>query len=350
MLKVHVPVEKPYDVLIGSGLMQKAGTLLRGVIAPCRAAVISDDTVDALYGDKMQESLQNAGYTVCRMHFKPGEEHKNLHTYADIMEFLCAQQLTRSDVIVALGGGVVGDTAGFAAATYLRGVRFVQVPTTLLAMVDSSVGGKTAVDLRHGKNLCGAFWQPSLVLCDTDTLQTLPRETYTDGLAECFKHGVLRDEKLFALLQRQDGDICEIVARNVRIKAEYVAQDERDTGARQQLNLGHTLGHALEKLSGYTLTHGQAVAVGTVYAAKIACRLGICDQSVPARIEAAVTGAGLPAKAAYPAREIARAALNDKKRRGDTLSMVLPEAIGRCRLQDVRIDTLEDVISLGVDA
>lgn len=352
MKTVHVQTEKAYDVLIGSGLMEQAGECLSRVAAPCRAAIITDDTVDALFGEKVQLSLQNTGFSVCRMHFEQGEKNKNLQTYAQIMTFLAEREITRSDIIVALGGGVVGDTAGFAAATYLRGIRFIQMPTTLLAMVDSSVGGKTAIDLDCGKNLCGAFWQPSLVVCDTDALHTLPEKIYKDGLAECFKHGVLRDEKLFELLKNTDArmNINEIVARNVQIKAEYVAQDEHDTGLRQQLNLGHTLGHALEKLSNYAITHGQAVAIGMVYAARIAQKLQLCDAAVPERIAAALRSAGLPTQAAFSAQEIARVALGDKKRRGNTLRMVLPEKIGCCRLQDVPVDALQEVIALGVEA
>ena len=352
MHTVSVKTGKPYEVLIDSGLLHQAGKLIARVISPCRAAVITDDTVDALYGEKVQESLQKSGFNVCRTHFPHGEAHKNLHTYMQLMDFLCENQITRSDIIVALGGGVVGDTAGFAAATYLRGVRFVQIPTTLLAMVDSSVGGKTAVDLPHGKNLCGAFWQPSLVICDTDTLKTLPGQTYIDGLAECIKHGVLKDESLFDLLAAQDAreNINEIVARNVAIKAEYVMQDERDTGLRQQLNLGHTLGHAVEKLSNFSTTHGQAVAVGMVYAARIAEKLNLCDASVPVRIEQALRHVGLPVSAPYSAQDIARVALGDKKRMGNVIHMVLPQKIGACCLHDVSIDTLQSIISLGVDA
>ena len=354
-MNVHVvPVNtgRPYEVLIGSGLLEHAGALLDGKLAPCRAAIVTDDTVDALYGEKVQFSLQKCGFTVCRMHFAHGEVHKNLQTYMQVLSFLCENQITRSDLVIALGGGVVGDVAGFAAATYLRGVRFVQVPTTLLAMVDASVGGKTAIDLPQGKNLCGAFWQPALVVCDTDALKTLPENILTDGLAECFKHGVLQDESLFNLLQTQDfwPNINEIVARNVRIKAEFVTQDERDTGVRQQLNLGHTLGHAVEKLSGFTVSHGQAVAIGMAYAAHIAQKLHLCDETVPARIEHALKAAGLPIKAPYSAQEIAAVALGDKKRMGDVIHMVLPLAIGACTLHDVPVDTLRDVISLGVDA
>lgn len=352
MHTVSVQTGKPYEVLIGSGLLSEAGALIQKVIKPCRAAIITDDTVDALYGDRMECSLQSAGFTVCRTHFPHGEENKNLHTYMQLMDFLCEHQITRTDIIVALGGGVVGDTAGFAAATYLRGVRFVQIPTTLLAMVDSSVGGKTAVDLPHGKNLCGAFWQPTLVVCDTDTLNTLPEETYTDGLAECLKHGVLRDESLFELLATQDArrNIGEIVARNVAIKADYVMQDELDTGLRQQLNLGHTLGHAVEKLSRFTITHGQAVAIGMAYAARIAAQLKLCDSDVPSRIENALHHVGLPTAAPFGAEEIARVALGDKKRMGDVIHMVLPLRIGTCTLHDVHVNTLKDIISLGVDA
>lgn len=350
MHKVHVQASRPYDVLIGNHL--DAGALIGQVIAPCRAAIVTDDTVDALYGEKVQLSLQKAGFSVCKMHFAAGEAHKNLQTYAQVLDFLCKNHLTRSDLIVALGGGVAGDIAGFAAATYLRGVRFVQLPTTLLAMVDASVGGKTAIDLPQGKNLCGAFWQPSLVVCDTDTLKTLPANTLTDGLAECFKHGILRDESLFHLLETQNiwQNIEEIVARNVRIKAEFVAQDERDTGIRQQLNLGHTLGHAIEKLSNYALSHGQAVAIGMAYAARIAHRLQLCDETVPSRIERALTAAGLPVSAPFSAEEITAVALGDKKRAGDVLHMVLPLSIGACTLHNVPVGMLKDVIALGVDA
>jgi len=350
MQTVSIQATRPYDVLIGSGILAHAGEMIKSVISPCRAAVITDDTVDALYGDKVKETLQKSGFSVCKMCFPHGEEHKNLQTYARLMDFLCENQITRTDIIVALGGGVVGDTAGFAAATYLRGVRFVQLPTTLLAMVDSSVGGKTAVDLPRGKNLCGAFWQPSLVVCDTDTLKTLPRQTFADGLAECFKHGVLRDKELFEALSSGKYDINEIVARNVRIKAEYVMRDERDTGLRQHLNLGHTLGHAVEKLSNFTMTHGQAVAIGMVYAARMAEKRGVCDGSVPARIEKALVRAGLPVASPYSAQDIARVALSDKKRVGDVIRMVLPIRIGECMLQDVDVRLLEEIISLGVEA
>lgn len=352
MHTVPVKTGKPYEVLIGSGILDQAGEMILKVIKPCRAAIITDDTVDALYGKRVEESLKKAGFSVYRTHFAHGEENKNLHTYMQLMDFLCESQITRTDIIVALGGGVVGDTAGFAAATYLRGVRFVQVPTTLLAMVDSSVGGKTAVDLPHGKNLCGAFWQPSLVVCDTDTLSTLPKETYIDGLAECLKHGVLKDESLFDLLATKDArkNINEIVARNVAIKAGYVMQDERDTGLRQQLNLGHTLGHAVEKLSDFTITHGQAVAIGMVYAARIAEKLQVCDKTVPERIEQALRHVGLPTAAPYSAEEIARVALGDKKRMGDVIHMVLPQCIGACTLHDVNVNILKDIISLGVNA
>ncbi|MBR5232206.1 MAG: 3-dehydroquinate synthase [Clostridia bacterium] len=351
MLKIPVPTASPYDVLVGSGLTAQAGKRTARILTPCRAAIISDDTVDALHGDKAENSFTEAGFTVCRMHFPHGEAQKNLHTYADILEFLCKNQITRTDMIVALGGGTVGDLAGFAAATYLRGIRFVQMPTTLLAMVDASVGGKTAVDLPQGKNLCGAFWQPSLVICDTDALETLPEETYRDGLAECFKHGVLSDESLFELLAAGDyrKNAEEMIARNIAVKASFVAGDERDKGKRQLLNLGHTLGHAAEKLSGYTLTHGRAVAAGMACAARIALKLGICTPDVPERIEAALRGAGLPVTLPYSAQALTEIALGDKKRDGSVLRLVLPQGIGKCILHDADVRSLREIIAAGVD-
>ena len=351
MLKISVKTAWPYEVLVGSGLTAQAGKLAAGVFAPCSAAIISDDTVDALYGEKTEKSFAEAGFSVCRMHFPHGEAQKNLHTYADILEFLCENQITRTDVIVALGGGTVGDLAGFAAATYLRGIPFIQMPTTLLAMVDASVGGKTAVDLPQGKNLCGAFWQPSLVICDTDMLSSLSEETYRDGLAECFKHGILSDESLFELLAKGDHrrNAEEMIARNIAVKAAFVARDERDKGDRQLLNLGHTLGHAAEKLSGYALTHGRAVAAGMACAARIALKMGVCTPDVPERIEAALQGVGLPVTLPYTAQALTEIALADKKRAGSVLRMVLPQSIGKCILQDVDIASLGEIIAAGVD-
>ena len=252
---------------------------------------------------------------------------------------------------MALGGGVTGDMAGFAASCYLRGVPFVQLPTTFLAAVDSSVGGKTAVDLRAGKNLCGAFHQPSLVLCDTDTLSTLPAEIFADGAAEALKAGLLCDETLFAKMEtgKYQAEIAPIIGRCVEIKAQLVEEDERDTGARQLLNLGHTMGHAAEKISNFSLSHGHAVAMGMAAMARAAERLGICGPCSD-RIAAALMKNGLPAICPYGAEDLVSAALSDKKRSGGKINLVLPKRIGECMLYPVEVTELARIFALGLEA
>ncbi|MEI6579117.1 MAG: 3-dehydroquinate synthase, partial [Eubacteriales bacterium] len=258
--------QKSYDVLIGSRMLKNAGDILRDYFSPCSVVIVTDDNVDALYGETVQYSLTCSGFNTSKFVFKHGEHSKNLSVYAKALEFMAQNSLTRSDMVVALGGGVTGDLAGFAAASYLRGVRFVQMPTTLLAAVDSSVGGKTGVNLDAGKNLAGAFWQPSLVLCDCDTLNTLPDDILADGIAEAIKYGMIRDKELFEMLEFGDcisnPEAC--VARCVTIKGNIVAKDEFDNGERQLLNFGHTLAHSIEKLSDYKISHGHAVAIGMV--------------------------------------------------------------------------------------
>ena len=335
MERVRIETEKPYDVLIGPGLLKKAGEEIAKAVRPCRAAVITDDTVRILYGETVVESLQKAGFQAEICAFPHGEQHKTMGTLSDALEWLGSIELSRSDLVVALGGGVPGDLAGFAAAVYNRGTRFVQLPTTLLAAVDSSVGGKTAVDLRAGKNMAGAFHQPELVLCDTDVIRALPPELKRDGLAEMLKYGVLCDPELFASLQTGawEQDVERVIARCVSIKRDYVLGDETDMGKRQFLNLGHTFGHAVEKCSGFTLTHGQGVGVGMVMAARAA-------GMDPTPIEEACLACGLPICVPYSASELAAAALHDKKRRGGKITLVLPEAIGKCCLKTIDIAEL----------
>ncbi len=348
---VHVAAGKPYDVLIQRGLMAKAGCILYETLGrTCKAAILTDDTVDALYGGAVETSLLNSGFDVCRFAIAHGEEHKNLATWANMLAFLAQNHLTRSDVIVALGGGVVGDMAGFAAASYLRGIGFMQIPTTLLSMVDSSVGGKTGVNLEAGKNLVGAFHQPCVVACDPDALQTLKPEQFADGVAEVIKYGVLGDEALFELLK--DGmwqqEIVSVIETCVAAKAHLVEQDERDTGSRQLLNLGHTLGHAIEKRSHYAISHGHAVAIGMVYAARLSQKLGLCEASVVERIKECLSANHLPTSACFPAVELCQTALSDKKRLGGTITFVLPHRIGECGLEPMRVDQMPDLIEKAV--
>lgn len=262
MNTVTVRASRQYDILIGQGLLPTLGAEAKKLGKAQKVCVISETTVYPLYGAVAEESLKSAGFSVVSYVFPAGEESKNGLIFLDLLNFLAENQLTRSDLIVALGGGVVGDLAGFAAASYLRGIRFIQVPTTLLAAVDSSVGGKTAIDLPAGKNLAGAFCQPSLVLCDTDTLNSLPLDIFRDGCAEVIKYGVLYDPKLFAHLEEKglSFDREAVITRCVELKRDVVMEDEFDTGARMKLNLGHTVGHGVEAKSHFAISHGKAVA------------------------------------------------------------------------------------------
>lgn len=346
MYTVHVSNSLSYDVHIGRGLLRRVGELMLPVIAPCRAAIISDSTVDGLYGDTVESSLRAAGYDTLRYSFPAGEQNKHLGTLSDILEFLAENRMTRTDVIVALGGGVTGDMAGFAAAIYVRGIRFVQIPTTLLAAVDASVGGKTAVDMKAGKNLVGAFHQPSLVVTDTEVIRALPSHLLADGAAEMIKHGVLADPEMFDRLSKSGwiDDLDPIVARNVSIKRDVVNADEFETGLRKTLNLGHTFGHAIEKCSNFTMSHGQCVAIGMIIAAGAANQPSVCRAII-----AANRSCGLPVTCPYPAKALAEAALSDKKRTGDSVTLVLPQAIGHCELCKIDVSQLEDAFQRGLE-
>ena len=331
MRTIHIAASTEYDVLIGAGLIDRSGELTAKVVKPCKCVIVADDTVDELYGDRVQISFSYAGFDADRFAFPAGEASKNLSTLADILSALGEAGLSRGDLLVALGGGVTGDMAGFAAAIYARGIRFVQIPTTLLAAVDSSVGGKTAVDMPFGKNMVGAFHQPSLVITDTDVLRDLPAEQRSNGAAEAIKCGALNDEALFDLLAGGDwlDQIDEVVARCVAYKRDVVAGDEFDRGNRALLNLGHTFGHAIEVCSGFKTLHGQAVGIGMLMAAAVAG----CPEATIRRLADCLRANGLPTRCDYPAEALARAALNDKKRSGDVITLVLPRGIGDCVLE-----------------
>lgn len=348
---IPVGVTPPYEVSIGPGLLQKSGQCLKPLLGECRVAVITDSTVAPLYLETVLQSLQQAGFATYSHVFPAGEGHKTLSTLSDLLEFLASQHLTRTDCVAALGGGVTGDMAGFAAAVYLRGIRCVQLPTTLLAAVDSSVGGKTAVDLTAGKNLAGAFSQPAAVLCDTDCLKSLPADVFADGAAEAIKTGVLCDESLFSLFA--DGTLTadpgEVIARCIAYKAGVVERDEKELGERKLLNLGHTVGHAIEKCSGFTIPHGHAVAAGLAIMARAAEALGWTEEPLAERIAACLAKNGLPTGTDYTAEALARAALSDKKRAGDTITVVVPRRMGECKLKKLPVRELPGLIAAGLE-
>ncbi len=350
MKTIRVKASVEYDVIIDSGILSRAGELSLPVCGACSACIVTDDTVDALYSKTLETSLSSCGFKVVKFVIEHGETSKSTASLVALLEFLAENKLTRSDCVFALGGGVVGDLAGFAAAIYLRGIKFIQLPTTLLAAVDSSVGGKTAVDLVAGKNLAGAFHQPSLVICDYKTLDTLPDDIFADGCAEVIKYGIINDRPLFDTLKRGiKNNLEEIIAACVLNKSRIVAADEFDTGMRQLLNLGHTVGHAIEARSDFGISHGSAVAMGTAIVTRAAVSLGLCPEGDSREITEMLESASLPTVCPYGADELVGAALGDKKRFGDTISLVVPYSVGDSRLYKINVNELKDFIQRGLE-
>lgn len=347
MKKVQVNASEKYDILIGKNIISDCGRLAGEVFKGGKALIVSDDKVFPIYGEVVKNSLIKSGFSVEVFIFENGEKSKNIGTYTKILEALSLKKLTRTDFIVALGGGVTGDMAGFAAATYQRGIKFVQIPTTFLAAVDSSVGGKTGVNLEAGKNLAGAFWQPSLVICDTETFKTLDEVTFSDGMAEAIKYGVIKDAGLFSELSG-DFEITDIVERCVKIKRDVVEEDEFEKGNRKILNFGHTLGHGIEKCSNYSVTHGQAVSIGMCIITKAAEKLRICEKGTCEKLTGLLKKCGLPTECTYKKDELFLAALSDKKRSGDCITVVLPKKIGECVLKKITKDELPEYIEKGI--
>ena len=350
MKTITVTASKTYDVKIGFGVMKNAGEEIRSCTKACNAVVLSDSNVYPIYGEMLQNELKKAGFCTFHYVFPAGEQSKNADTYLKILGFLAQNHITRSDVIIALGGGVTGDMAGFAAATYLRGIDFVQIPTSLLAMVDSSVGGKTAIDLPEGKNLVGAFYQPKLVLCDIDTLKTLPKENFLDGCGEIVKYGVLGDAPLLETLCKNgtDFDLETVIARCVEMKRDIVNADEFESGIRQLLNLGHTLGHAVEKNSDFTLSHGCCVAIGLAVVTRAAAKEGICSAADAEKIISTLKALGLPTETKDSMDALMDIMLSDKKRSADTITCVIPQAIGACIREKMTFDRLRTFMELGM--
>ena len=341
-ITVHTSI--PYEFLVGEGLLRDAGKYILRASSACRALIISDDNVFPLYGEELEGSLHTDGINTESFVFRHGESAKGLKTYGEILEYLGEKHFSRSDLIIALGGGVTGDLSGFVASTYQRGMDYVQIPTTLLADVDSSVGGKTAINLNSGKNQAGSFYQPRLVLADVCALKTLPDAEYINGAAEVIKYALLSGQEMADSLLSTPikQNYIEIIARCVTLKRDTVEKDERDTGERANLNLGHTFGHAVEKLSAYTVPHGRAVAMGMAAITKAAVKKGYCGMEVYEALTALLKAYELPTEITYPAQEIAQACLNDKKLEGSVLKLVVPCGIGDCEI--VRIPKEEIIV------
>ena len=342
MKVISVSTTPSYPVSVGDGLFNFCGRLMAQHLPTGRCMLVSDSCVFPLYGERVKQGLIDAGFSPSVFTFPAGESSKTLSTYAALLSKMAEEQLCRSDCVIALGGGVTGDLAGFAAATYQRGIPLVQLPTSLLAAVDASVGGKTAVNLPHGKNLVGSFWQPRLVLCDTSAFATLSPAAQTDGWAEILKHALLASPSLFRQLSAQ-GRRCDwedLIVENIRIKARFVAEDPFDRQRRQCLNFGHTLGHAIEQLSGYTLSHGHAVSVGMMLAVRGAEQMGYTRNHLLTPLRNTMERLELPTKCLFSARDIARQAWGDKKRQGNTLPVVLLSSVGAPVLRPLTFDEL----------
>jgi len=338
--------------MIAPGILPSIGEIIRALLPNAqKAAVITDDNVKELYLKPVMRSLEGIGLSAISLSIPPGEESKTGGRYLSLLGLLSENRLTRTDPIIALGGGVVGDLAGFAAATYLRGAPFIQVPTTLLAMADSSVGGKTGIDLPAGKNLAGTFYQPTLVLCDTDTLHTLPQAIFRAGCAEVIKYGMLCSPQLLGQLRCDSikDRMEEVIAECVAIKRDIVQRDEFDRAERMLLNFGHTVGHSIEKLSGYEIPHGFAVAIGMAVDTRAAVRKKLCPPDCLEILESLLARYQLPNRTEYSSGNIYQAALHDKKRAGDQITIVVPRALGGCELEKIPATDLLSWIEMGLN-
>jgi 3-dehydroquinate synthase len=344
MHKVRVKLgDNSYTVHIGAGLLAEAGSIISKLGLKGKAVVITNPDVGKLYSTQLQKSLKSAGFNVAVLTIPEGEEFKTLDTAGRLYLEMAAFSAERNTPVLALGGGVIGDLAGFVAATYMRGVPFIQIPTTLLAQVDSSVGGKVAVDHAQLKNMVGTFYQPKVVIADVATLKTLPPSQLSNGLSEAIKHGIIKDARLFAYFEKNmvrirqgNPELLEhVVAADVRIKADIVSQDERDTGLRHILNFGHTVGHAVESVTNFEVTHGEAVSIGMIAACRLGVQMDLFNAEDADRVEALLQAAGL--KTQLPPVDldaVMDAMRHDKKMSAGKIKFILPKAIGEVIITD----------------
>lgn len=344
MRSLRVNVGKGYEILIEKGIISSCGDYIKNVSKAKKVCLISDTNVYPIYKDKVIKSLEENGFEVIKYVFEAGEGSKTIQTVIEMVEFMAENALTRNDLVVALGGGVCGDMAGFAASIYLRGIEFAQIPTSLLAQVDSSVGGKTAVDLPQGKNLCGAFHQPCIVLIDPDTLNTLTPEYFSDGMAEAIKMGCIKSSSLFEKIENEDVKeiIDDIIFECVSLKATVVENDEKEKGERALLNFGHTAGHAIEKLHNFTtISHGEAVGIGMVIVSKAGEANGITEKGTADRIIKVLQKYNLKIKDNHSLTDIITAMNSDKKRTGTAINFILLYSIGESFINPINNEEIE---------
>lgn len=349
MKKLRVNVGAGYDIFIEKGLLSSCGEFIKNVTDAKKVCVISDTNIFPIYGDKVCQSIEEQGFEVLTYVFEAGEASKTTSTVISMVEFLAQNELTRGDIVVALGGGVCGDMAGFAAAIYLRGIDFVQIPTSLLAQVDSSVGGKTAVDLPQGKNLCGSFHQPVLVIIDPDTLDTLTPHFFSDGMAEAIKTGCIKSAPLFDRIEKEDAKdfIEDMIFDCVSIKAGMVERDEKEHGERALLNFGHTAGHSIEKLHNFsTISHGEAVGIGMVMITAAGEANGITAAGTSDRIASVLKKYGLLTKDENSLSDIIENMNADKKRTSDSINFTLLHSIGDSFNQKIKYEEIPKFFGL----
>ncbi len=347
MKKITVNVSKQYDIYVGENLIQQLDVLLNGITTSKRIAVITDDIVDALYSDIVIKQLENQEYEVYKFVFKNGEESKNKDTLFDILSFLADHHFNRKDSLIALGGGVVGDITGLAASLYMRGIKFIQIPTTLLSMVDASIGGKTAIDLEEGKNLVGSFYQPSLVICDIEIIKKLPKPIFTEGMGEVIKYNLIKDIGVFdaVLNNTLNQQLEKIIIDCIEIKREIVEQDEFETKQiREVLNIGHTFAHGIEKLSNYRIQHGYAVAMGMIYETALSYKLNLCSLVFFKLLKNVIEKCGLYLNIEYSLEDLIEAMKLDKKNSGSSaITFVLVEKCGQYKRTQL---AKEEIINL----
>lgn len=347
METIEVNTSRRYKVIIGQGLINELPRLVEPICNGRKIGVITDETVDALYAESACNALSNYGFTVSKYVIPPGEPSKNMTVLSGILEFFASCQFGRKDILISIGGGVIGDVTGLTAALYMRGIQFIQVPTTLLSSVDASVGGKTAVDLNAGKNLVGAFWQPSLVVSDTQIVASLPDEIFAEGMAEVIKSDLIANAGIIKIIwQGKVKDSLEkIVSSCIKMKRDVVERDEFETlGFRKVLNMGHTVAHAIEKLSDYSVPHGVAVATGLVWEAQMANIQGVCDRRFVDEIREAVDAYHLYYDVPYSVEAMVEAMKSDKKNEDSRIDFVFPITYGKWVERKMETHTLIDII------
>ena len=348
MKTISVATHNPYDIIIDKGALNDISKyLLDKYPSPRKVCVITDSNVGTQYADQIVKNLQSASYDAFRIIFPSGEHSKNLTTYSNILEAMADSGLSKSDFILALGGGVVSDIAGFSAGTYMRGLDYVLVPTTLLAIIDSSVGGKTAVNLLSGKNLTGLFWSPTMVVVDPEVLDSVEDQKLQDGMVEALKSAVISDSGLVSHIENKNLDY--VIERCISIKKALVEVDEFDVGLRQLLSFGHTIGHGIEKISSYGISHGVAVAKGMVGESRAAFKLGYCKTDMSSELARILQGFGIDTSLNYDPQELYEHARVDKKIKDGTINMIIPEVIGKCTTRRISLYDLQKFMEAAVD-